>query len=67
MPVMTPTLQRMPNQPKTPQRTVRVPDEVWDEARAAAERQGESISDVIRRSLEDYVKRNQDPLMKRKS
>jgi antitoxin component of RelBE/YafQ-DinJ toxin-antitoxin module len=55
---MTPaTLTRVPNQPKTPQRTVRVPDDVWVKAKAAAEKRGETLSDVIRRALERYAKR----------
>lgn len=49
-----PTLTPMPNQPKTPQRTVRVPDEVWERAKARAEARGETVSDVVRRALERY-------------
>ena len=56
--VMTPTLRRVPNQPKTPQRTIRVPDELWDEAKAIADREDETLSDVIRKALERYVKRH---------
>lgn len=55
---MTPdTLAAMPNQPKTPQRTVRVPDDVWAAAKAKAEERGEVLSEVIRKALERYVKR----------
>ena len=32
----------------TPLRAVRIPDDVWDAAKAAAERDGVSISDAIR-------------------
>ena len=57
--VMTPDmLTTVPNQPKTPQRTVRVPDDEWDAAKAAAERQGETVTDVIRRALRSYAKRH---------
>jgi predicted HicB family RNase H-like nuclease len=56
---MTPArLGSVPNQPKTPQRTVRVPDAVWAAAKAKAEQRGEVLSDVIRRALERYVKRS---------
>lgn len=57
-------LSGVPNQPKTPQRTVRVPDEVWLPAKAAAERRGESLSEVIRVALERYAKRNPPPTSK---
>jgi len=46
---------RVPNQEKTPRRTVRISDELWDAAAAKAETVGESVSDVVRRSLEQYV------------
>jgi hypothetical protein len=52
------TLSAVPNQEKTPRRTVRVPDEVWLPAKAVAEERGESLSDVIRAGLERYVKRH---------
>lgn len=55
---MTPgTLSRVPNAPKTPQRTVRIPDELWAAAKAKAEGRGEDLSAVIRAALERYVKR----------
>lgn len=57
--VMTPgILRHVPNAPKTPRRTVRIPDKTWDAAKAAAERRGDNLSEVIRKSLERYVKRN---------
>jgi hypothetical protein len=48
----------MPNQPRddNPARAVRVPDELWDAAKAKAAGRGETVSDVIRRALERYVK-----------
>lgn len=55
--VMTPRLGTMPNQPKTPQRTVRVPDDVWEAAKAKAVERGENLSDVIRRALSRYAAR----------
>lgn len=56
--VMTRTgrLPSVPNQPKTPQRSVRVPDEVWQAAKARADAEGRTLSDVVRTSLENYAK-----------
>lgn len=47
--------------PKLPMvaRQVRVPAKLWDDAKAAADRNDETISDVIRRALQQYVKENQ--------
>lgn len=57
-PVMTPeTMRGVPNTPGTPRRTIRVPDALWTAAAAKAEERGESVSDVIRKALERYVKR----------
>lgn len=39
----------------TPHRAVRVDDELWDAAKAKAEERGESLSDVIREALRQYV------------
>jgi predicted HicB family RNase H-like nuclease len=39
----------------TPRRTVRIDDGLWEEARAAASDRGESLSDVIRAALFEYV------------
>lgn len=38
-------------------RNVRVADDLWQRARAVAEKRNESLSDVIRAALERYVKR----------
>jgi predicted HicB family RNase H-like nuclease len=46
----------MPNAPKTPTRNVRVSDDLWEAAMARALERGESLSDVIRRALEEYAK-----------
>ena len=43
-----------PNKPKTPQRTVRVPDDVWAAAKARAEQRGETVTDAIVRALKRY-------------
>lgn len=47
----------MPNQPKFPARTVRVPDELWQAARAKADERGDNVSQVVREALRRYVKR----------
>jgi len=45
----------MPNQPKTPVHTIRVPDDEWIPARDKAAEKGETMTDVIRRGLRRYV------------
>jgi len=45
----------MPNQPKTPGHTIRVPDDEWIPAKDKATREGETMTDVIRRALRKYV------------
>jgi hypothetical protein len=47
----------MPNQPATPARAVRVPDGLWLAAQEAAAANDETVSDVIRRALERYIKK----------
>ncbi|MEJ6554020.1 hypothetical protein PQI51_03155 [Microbacterium esteraromaticum] len=39
-------------------RNIRVPAHLWDEAKTAAEQNDETISDVVRRALTDYVEKN---------
>lgn len=39
----------------TPVRNVRIPDEEWLAAQAAAADRGETMTDVIRRALREYV------------
>jgi hypothetical protein len=45
----------MPNQPKTPARSVRVPEDLWQAAKASAEKKNETVSDVIVRALRRYT------------
>lgn len=52
----------VPNKPKTPIRGVRVPDEEWRPAQAKAKRQGETMTDVVRRAVRDYVGDDLAPL-----
>ena len=42
----------------TPLRNVRVSDETWQAARRVAAARGETVSDVVVRALERYVRRN---------
>ena len=41
----------------TPPRTIRIPDDEWQAAKAAAERRGETVTDVVRAALRRYVMR----------
>lgn len=43
--------------PGTTLRNFRADDSLWRRAKAAAESRGESLSDVLRAALEQYVKR----------
>lgn len=55
---MTPaTLARVPNAPKTPLKSFRIPDDLYRAAQAKAAERGESVSDVVRAALQRYVKR----------
>lgn len=49
---------RVPNQPKTPQRAIRVPDDLWQAAKAIARSRNETLSDIVRDALVAYVKRH---------
>lgn len=52
-------IRRVPNQPKTPVHGFRIPDEMYTEVKRLAARNGESISEVVRRCLAAYVRREQ--------
>jgi len=45
----------VPNQPRTPNRTVRVPDDIWFPALEKAKAEGRTLSDVIRDALLEYI------------
>lgn len=47
----------VPNKPKTPLRSFRIPDETYKAAQVKAAEKGETVSDVVRKALERYVKR----------
>lgn len=46
----------MPNQPKTPVRTVRIADEIWAELKKRAAAQGVTASDLLREALEKFLR-----------
>ena len=41
-----------------PNRAIRIPDDEWQAAQEAARTNGETVSEVVRRALRRYVKRN---------
>lgn len=41
---------------RTPQRTFRIPDELYLAAQEKADAKGETVTDVIRRALKRYVR-----------
>lgn len=45
----------MPNQPKTPLHSFRVDDELWQQVLDAARANGQTIADVLRSALRDYL------------
>lgn len=53
------TSDRLPPVPKPNMvmRSLRVPRQLWEDAKAKADERQENISDVIREALERYVKR----------
>ena len=52
---MPDTLAHVPNQPRTPVHTFRIPDPLYKAALAKARGQGETLTHVVRRALERYV------------
>lgn len=56
-------LRRVPNQPKTTIRGIRVPDELWEESKLVAEADGfngvsEMVRDCLERRVADWHERN---------
>lgn len=45
----------MPNQPKTPLRSIRIPEETWEAAKAKALREETTVSAVILAGLRSYI------------
>lgn len=50
----------MPDQPKTPHRTFRIPDAEYISAKEKAEREGTNVTAVVRQKLRDYVEEDDD-------
>lgn len=46
----------MPNQPATPHRTLRIPDEIWDEMKRITSDRGETITAVTIRAYVRYIR-----------
>jgi predicted DNA binding CopG/RHH family protein len=44
----------MPNAPKTPTRTIRVPDDLWLAVQKKAAREGVTVTSIIIKALEEY-------------
>ena len=56
---MTPdTVQSVPNKPKTPMKSFRIPEDIYRAAQAKAAEKGETLTDVVRKALERYAKRS---------
>jgi predicted DNA-binding protein len=55
---MSDMIDGVPNKPKTKGRSIRVPDELWQEALTTSQQQGETISDVVREALQEYVEKH---------
>jgi len=45
----------MPNQPKTPLKSFRIPQERYDKAMAKAKRQGRNLSAVMNEKMDEYI------------
>lgn len=45
----------MPNAPKTPTRTFRCPDDLWEAAKDKAAVESRTVTDVLIKALKDYV------------
>ena len=44
----------VPNKPKTPLRSVRITDELWEATQKSAAAEGRTVSEVVRQALERY-------------
>ena len=49
----------VPNKPKTPLKSFRIPQDLYAAAQTKAKEREESVSDVVRRALERYVRSKQ--------
>lgn len=46
----------VPNKPKTPLRSFRIPDDLYEQAQKRAEERGETLSHAVRKFLERYAR-----------
>jgi hypothetical protein len=49
------------NPTSTPQHTVRIDDELWDAAQRIAAKRRETVSDIVRHALFEYVDKHRRP------
>jgi len=49
-------LRWVPNQPRTPGHTFRIPDDLWDALRERADERGETVTAVVLRALRAYLR-----------
>jgi hypothetical protein len=47
-----------PNQPKTPNRAIRIDNALWDAAQRKARSESRTVSEVVREALSKYVGRS---------
>lgn len=55
----SPRVGAVPNQPKTPHHSFRVDDELWQAAKERAAERGETVAEVLRAFLREYVEREE--------
>lgn len=46
----------VPNQPATPNRSIRIPEDLWDEVLRRADDLGETATEVVIRALRAYLR-----------
>lgn len=50
------TVRGVPNKPATPSRSIRISDDVWELLRRIADERGESVTEVVRRAIGQYLR-----------
>lgn len=58
---MPPRLAAVPNQPKTPHRSFRIPPDLYEAAQRIAAANGDTLTEVVKDALVRYVKRGVKP------
>lgn len=59
-PTAKPTIGAIAPEGPTPHRTFRIPDEEYTPARLKAKGRGETVTDVVRRKLREYIQEEDD-------